>query len=60
MENRPPTGLVSAFGDAILKKGSQIKYTKGKVSAGSENRGGKGTSTEHLSADKSGSHSVTD
>lgn len=50
MEKRPPTGMQSAFGDAILKKGSSITYTKGKVSAGSENRGGKGTSTSIKSA----------
>ncbi len=39
-EKRPPTGLKSPFGDAILKKGSPIDYsaTKG---TGSENRGGK-------------------
>jgi len=58
-ESRPSTGMHSTFGDAILKKGSGITYTKGKVSAGSENRGGEGTSTEHISADKSESHSVT-
>lgn len=56
---RPDTGMHSAFGDAILKKGSGITYTKGKVSAGSENRGGEGSSTAHISADKSESHSVT-
>ena len=56
---RPDTGLHSTFGDAIVKKGSGITYTKGKVSAGSENRGGEGSSTAHISADKSESHSVT-
>jgi len=51
--NRPDTGMHSTFGDAIVKKGSGITYTKGKVSAGSENRGGEGSSTAHISADKS-------
>lgn len=59
MEKRPPTGMHSVFGDAIFKKGSPTTYTKGKVSAGSENRGGEGSSTAHISADKSESHSVT-
>ena len=48
---RPDTGMHSTFGDAIVKKGSGITYTKGKVSAGSENRGGEGSSTAHISAD---------
>ena len=39
-EKRPPTGLQSPFGDAVLKLGSPVKITSGSVKAGSENRGG--------------------
>jgi len=42
-EKRPPTGLQSPFGDAIVSKGSAKKITSGSVKAGSENRGGSGS-----------------
>lgn len=38
-EKRPPTGLQTAFGNAVLSLGSQKKVTSGSVKAGSENRG---------------------
>ncbi len=44
-EKRPPTGMKSPFGDAIVKKGSSIDYsaTKG---TGAENRGGKSSGSK--------------
>lgn len=37
---RPDPQLRSPFGDAVVKKGPPIEYTKGSVQKGSENRGG--------------------